>query len=47
MDRIDEYRQIANEFLEDFAKNDPNAQLIFDRSHESPRRGFANDLGSC
>jgi XisI protein len=30
MDRIDEYRQVVQEFLEDFAKNDVNAQLIFD-----------------
>jgi XisI protein len=34
MDRINEYRQIAIEFLEDFAKNDANTQLIFDRSHD-------------
>jgi hypothetical protein len=30
MDRINEYRQIVHQFLEDFAKNDENAQLIFD-----------------
>jgi hypothetical protein len=34
MDRIDEYRKIAIEFLEGFAKNDTNAQLIFDRPHD-------------
>ena len=32
--KVDEYRQITNEFLADFAKNDLNAQLIFDRSHD-------------
>ena len=42
MDRVDEYRQITNEFLADFVKNDANAQLILDRSHDSPRRGSAN-----
>ncbi|AFZ00280.1 element excision factor XisI family protein [Calothrix sp. PCC 6303] len=30
MDRINEYRQIVRDFLEDFIKNDANAQLIFD-----------------
>jgi hypothetical protein len=30
MDRINEYRQIAREFLEDFVENDTNAQLVFD-----------------
>lgn len=30
MDRVNEYRQILQDFLSDFAKNDPNAQLIFD-----------------
>jgi XisI protein len=30
MDRIKEYRQIVRDFLEDFIKNDANAQLIFD-----------------
>lgn len=34
MDKINEYRQIAIEFLEDFAKNDANAQLIFDRDRD-------------
>jgi hypothetical protein len=34
MDRIDKYREIVNNFLKDFAKNDANAQLIFDRSHD-------------
>lgn len=30
MDRINKYRQIVHQFLADFAKNDANAQLIFD-----------------
>jgi XisI protein len=30
MDRINEYRQIVRDFLEDFIKNDANAQLVFD-----------------
>ncbi len=30
MDRINEYRKIVIDFLEDFIENDPNAQLIFD-----------------
>jgi len=30
MDKLNEYRQIVREFLKDFAKDDPNAQLIFD-----------------
>ena len=34
MDRINEYRQVLQEFLEDFAKNDVNAQLIFDLSRD-------------
>ncbi len=34
MDRIDEYRQIVIDFLEEFAKNDANAQLIFDQSQD-------------
>jgi hypothetical protein len=34
MDRIDEYRQIVHNFLEEFAKNDTNAQLVFDRTHD-------------
>jgi XisI protein len=34
MDRVTEYPQIVQEFLTDFAKNDPNAQLIFDPSHD-------------
>jgi hypothetical protein len=35
MDRIDQYRQIICEFLEHFAHDDRNAQLIFD--HERDR----------
>jgi XisI protein len=34
MDRINEYRQIVHEFLEDFAQNDTNAQLIFDSDRD-------------
>jgi XisI protein len=34
MDRINEYRQIVCKFLEDFAKDDPGAQLIFDHSRD-------------
>ncbi|MDY6937160.1 MAG: XisI protein [Cyanobacteriota bacterium] len=30
MDRINEYRQKLCEFLENFARNDPSAKLIFD-----------------
>jgi XisI protein len=30
MDRINEYRKIVVNFLEDFIEDDPNAQLIFD-----------------
>jgi hypothetical protein len=30
MDRINEYRQIVQEFLSEFSKDDANAQLIFD-----------------
>jgi XisI protein len=30
MDRINEYRQIIHQFLENFVKNDLNGQLIFD-----------------
>jgi XisI protein len=30
MDRINEYRQIVHQFLEEFVKNDVNGQLIFD-----------------
>jgi hypothetical protein len=34
MDRLSEYRQIVIRYLEDFAKNDINAQLIFDRERD-------------
>lgn len=34
MDRLDHYRQIVCQFLESFAKNDPNAQLIFDHQRD-------------
>ncbi|WP_255348320.1 hypothetical protein [Calothrix sp. PCC 7507] len=30
MDRIDKYRQIVCDFLQEFATNDVQAQLIFD-----------------
>lgn len=30
MDRVDKYRQIICQFLQDFATDDPEAQLIFD-----------------
>lgn len=30
MDRVDKYRQIICQFLNDFATDDPEAQLIFD-----------------
>ena len=34
MDRINEYRQKVCKFLENFAKNDANGQLIFDRERD-------------
>jgi hypothetical protein len=34
MDRLNEYRQIVIQYLEDFAKNDANAQLVFDRDRD-------------
>lgn len=34
MDRLNEYRQIVRNFLEDFAKNDAHAQLIFDLTRD-------------
>ncbi len=34
MDRITEYRQIVRDFLEDFIKDDANAQLIFDNDRD-------------
>ena len=34
MDRVAEYRQMIRKVLEDFAKNDPKAQLIFDSEHD-------------
>lgn len=30
MDRVNKYRQIMRDFLQDFAADDPEAQLIFD-----------------
>ena len=35
MDRLNKYRQIICQFLQDFANDDPEAQLIFD-----PERGL-------
>jgi XisI protein len=34
MDRINEYSKIVQEFLTEFAQNDPNSQLIFDPTHD-------------
>lgn len=34
MDRLNQYRQIVREFLETFATNDTNAQLIFDSDRD-------------
>jgi hypothetical protein len=34
MDRINEYRQAVCQFLEDFSRNDANAQLIFDLARD-------------
>jgi len=34
MDRINEYRQIVRDFLNDFTKYDANAQIIFDIDHD-------------
>jgi hypothetical protein len=34
MDRVDEYRQTVREFLQDFATDDPEAQLIFDAERD-------------
>ena len=34
MDRVDEYRKIVREFLQDFAADDPEAQLIFDAERD-------------
>jgi hypothetical protein len=34
MDRINEHSKIVQEFLTEFAQNDPNAQLIFDPIHD-------------
>jgi XisI protein len=34
MDRINEYSKIVQEFLTEFARNNPNAQLIFDPIHD-------------
>jgi hypothetical protein len=30
MDRVNQYRQVVQDFLKDFAADDPEAQLIFD-----------------
>jgi XisI protein len=34
MDRLTEYRQIVINYLENFAKNDKNAQPVFDRDRD-------------
>ncbi|MGI2909107.1 XisI protein [Tolypothrix sp. VBCCA 56010] len=34
MDRIKQYRQIIRDFLENFAADDPEAQLIFDTERD-------------
>ncbi|MDF5708458.1 MAG: XisI protein [Nostoc sp. S4] len=34
MDRINQYRQIIRDFLENFAVDDPEAQLIFDTERD-------------
>jgi hypothetical protein len=34
MDRLNKYRQIVCQYLEEFAKNDVNAQLVFDRDRD-------------
>lgn len=34
MDRVNKYRQIVRDFLENFAADDPEAQLIFDEQRD-------------
>jgi len=34
MDRINQYRQIVQEFLTDFAQNDGKAQVVFDQNND-------------
>ena len=34
MDRVEQYRQIVREFLQNFAANDPEAQLVFDTERD-------------
>jgi hypothetical protein len=34
MDRVEKYRQIIREYLEDFAKDDSEAQLLFDSERD-------------
>lgn len=34
MDRVNQYRQIVQSFLEEFAADDPEAQLIFDTERD-------------
>ncbi|MDJ0531398.1 MAG: hypothetical protein QNJ70_02690 [Xenococcaceae cyanobacterium MO_207.B15] len=36
MDRVDNYRQIICQFLQDFASDNPEAQLIFDSDSDRP-----------
>ena len=34
MDRVEQYRQIVREFLQNFAADDPEAQLVFDTERD-------------
>lgn len=34
MARVNEYQQIVQTFLEEFAQEDPNAQIVFDRERD-------------
>ncbi|ARV57549.1 XisI protein [Nostocales cyanobacterium HT-58-2] len=46
MDRVKEYRQIACDFLQNFAADDPEAQLIFDAERDHylvMHNGWRND----
>lgn len=35
MDRVKQYRQVLQSFLEEFAADDPEAQLIFDTERDA------------
>ncbi|MBE9020428.1 XisI protein [Chroococcidiopsidales cyanobacterium LEGE 13417] len=46
MDRVNQYRQIVRDFLQDFAADDPEAQLIFDEQRDRylvMHNGWRND----